>query len=130
MPLLRAMCKAVQLVAAEFVSPGVFLACNVRDLQADTIAGRPSGDILQEVAERLCSGEQLVCACLCASVVARSGQAELPALGCEAVLGHHGQRELRERLKAGNIGLRPFGELGVAPAHLGHSPLLREPAKI
>ena len=129
-PLVGAVRKALQLIPAEFVSPGVFLARNVRDLEANMVACRPGSDILQEVAQGLCSGEQLVGASLSAGVVACRGQAELPVLGREAVLGHHGQCELRERLKTGNIGLRPLSQLGVVPAHLWHAPLLREPAEI
>ena len=61
-PLVRAVRKAVQLISAELICPGVLFTCHVRNLQADVVACGPCG-----------------------------GQAKLPMLGGEALLGHHGQ---------------------------------------
>ena len=128
--LVRTMSEALQLVSAKLVGPSVFLTCNVRDLQAHVVARGPCGKILQEVAQRLCGCEKLVGACFCSGVVASTWQAEFPVFGCEAVLGHHSQGQLRERLKACNECLRIFCELGIMPAYFCHAPLLREPAEV
>ena len=99
------------------------------DLQADVIACGPCGDVSQEVAQRLGSCKKLVSACFGTGVVAGCRQAKFPVLGSQAMLGHHGQGKLCQRLEAGNVCLGRLRELRVVPADLSHGPLLGKPAE-
>ena len=99
------------------------------DLQADVVACGPCGDVSQEVAQRLSSCKKLVSACFGTGVVAGCRQAKFPVLCSQAVLGHHGQGKLCQRLEAGNVCLGRLRELRVVPADLSHGPLLGKPAE-
>ena len=129
MAMLSSMRETLQFVPAKLVRPCVFLACHMRDLQADMITRGPCGDVLQEVAQRLGSGKKLISACFCTGVVAGCREAKFPVLGSEAMLGHHCQGKLCQRLEAGYVSLGRLRQLRVVPANLSHGPLLGKPAE-